>query len=271
MWPVGVSAVAANEEEVAYPFGMLALSPTECKAIHISGTGVVDSASNVQSNSNGVRAAAMVANIGFSRTGAASPERVAPTGCAGAAASSQDQGCGTMTCVAEEYSFALPDPLLGLPAPNKDPARCTDERVGRGHEQSTPRRTSRTTARVRLPRRTRWRQRRTCACSGRRIAGQSQVDPEPGLYPGGLDSRAASPHTCCRGSTGSAAAGSRRQRRDHHLRRRRDRHDQGRLHATAPLPPCTGRGRSTHLQLEARSTLAAGPITIGGGGAHALA
>ena len=41
----------ANQDGVAYTFGMLALNPTECKALQVAGTGVVNSESNIQANS----------------------------------------------------------------------------------------------------------------------------------------------------------------------------------------------------------------------------
>ena len=63
-WPVGVNAVAANQKGVTYGFGMLALDPTGCKAILISGTGVVNSAGNVQANSDGSELAAASGSAG---------------------------------------------------------------------------------------------------------------------------------------------------------------------------------------------------------------
>ena len=38
-WPVGALAVATNDQNLTFPFGMLALNPTECKAIAVSGGG----------------------------------------------------------------------------------------------------------------------------------------------------------------------------------------------------------------------------------------
>ncbi len=118
VWPVGVMAVAANQQGVAYSFGMLALNPTECKAIHISGGGIVNSAANVQSNSTG-SGCGDGEDIGFSRTGVSTLNVTAPDAVCRSGGSIQDQGAGTMTCTEAEYSFALPDPLRNLPAPAK--------------------------------------------------------------------------------------------------------------------------------------------------------
>ena len=52
-WPVGAFAVATNSQNLTFPFSMLALDPTECKAIAVSGGGVVEAYANIQSNSSG--------------------------------------------------------------------------------------------------------------------------------------------------------------------------------------------------------------------------
>ena len=36
-WPIGAFAVATNSQNLTFPFGMLALNPTMCKAIQVSG------------------------------------------------------------------------------------------------------------------------------------------------------------------------------------------------------------------------------------------
>ena len=41
-WPIGAFAVATNSQNLTFPFGMLALNPTMCKAIQITGTGIVE-------------------------------------------------------------------------------------------------------------------------------------------------------------------------------------------------------------------------------------
>lgn len=115
-WSVGARAVAANQQGVTYSFGMLALSPDECKAIHISGSGVVNAASNIQSNSTGA-GCGDGSNIGLSRTGGGVLNVTAPDAVCRSAGDIQDQGSGAMTCTPAEYSFVLPDPLRDLPAP----------------------------------------------------------------------------------------------------------------------------------------------------------
>jgi hypothetical protein len=116
-WPVGVNAVAANQQGVTYSFGMLALDTTACKAILISGTGVVNSSANVQSNSDG--SAAGCGGIGFSRTGSGTLNVSATDATCRSASAIQDQGAGTMTCAKSPYSFSLPDPLRNVPAPTQ--------------------------------------------------------------------------------------------------------------------------------------------------------
>jgi hypothetical protein len=117
VWPVGVNAVAANQPGVTYSFGMLALAPNACKAILISGSGVVNSYANVQSNSDGTEAGC--AGIGFSRSGGGTLNVNATDATCRSVSEIQDQGSGSMSCTQSEFSFALPDPLRNLPAPAK--------------------------------------------------------------------------------------------------------------------------------------------------------
>jgi hypothetical protein len=117
-WPIGAMAVAANQQGVFYSFGMLALDPSECKAIHISGGGIVNSAADVQANSTGADCGDG-SNIGFSRTGTSTLIVTAPDATCRTAGDLQDQGSGSMTCTSDTFSFALPDPLRNLPAPVK--------------------------------------------------------------------------------------------------------------------------------------------------------
>ncbi len=116
-WKVGANAVAANQPGIHYSFGMLALSPDACKAIAISGTGQVNAASNVQSNSTGALCGG--SGTGLSRTGGGILNVTAPDAVCRSAGAIQDQGAGRMTCTQSPFSFALPDPLLNLPAPAK--------------------------------------------------------------------------------------------------------------------------------------------------------
>jgi hypothetical protein len=114
-WSVGSMAVAANQPGVTYTFGMLALNETACKAIHISGSGTVNSAGNIQSNSDGSDCG--TPPYGFSRTGGGVLNVTAPDAVCRSVSLIQDAGSGEMTCAPAPNSFALPDPLEGLPAP----------------------------------------------------------------------------------------------------------------------------------------------------------
>lgn len=134
VWPIGVMAVAADQQEIEYPFGMLALDPTGCKAIQISGTGTVNANSNVQSNSTGTQAGC--GGIGFSRTGAGVLNVTAPDATCRSAGALQSQGSGTLNCTPDEFSFALPDPLAGLPAPAMPLAAATPALIPVGHTPS---------------------------------------------------------------------------------------------------------------------------------------
>jgi hypothetical protein len=117
-WDVGVYAVAANQQGATFPFGMLALSRTACKAIQISGTGNLISEANVHSNSTGADCPEGEGGIGFSRTGGSTVD-IRGDGVCRSAGLIQDQGSGSMTCTLDPNQFALPDPLLGLQAPQK--------------------------------------------------------------------------------------------------------------------------------------------------------
>jgi hypothetical protein len=118
-WEVGARAVAANQPGLSFTFGMLALNETACKAIHISGTGTVNSAASVQSNSSGEDCDPGDPQHGLSRTGAGELNVTAPDAVCRSVGEIQDEGSGTMTCTPAEFSFALPDPLAALPAPAK--------------------------------------------------------------------------------------------------------------------------------------------------------
>jgi putative Flp pilus-assembly TadE/G-like protein len=116
-WPVSVVAVAADQPGVTYTFGMLALNETACKAIHISGSGTVNAAANVQSNSSGADCG--TPPYGLSRTGTGVLNVTAPDATCRAVGDIQSQGSGSMNCAPAPFSFALPDPLADLPAPVK--------------------------------------------------------------------------------------------------------------------------------------------------------
>jgi Putative Flp pilus-assembly TadE/G-like len=114
-WPVGTMAVAANQPNLTFPFAMLALNPTKCKAIQITGQGIVEAHSTVQSNSTGSDCTG--APYGLSRTGGGTLNVIAPDATCRSVGEIQDQGSGVMTCTKSPDSFALPDPLRFLDAP----------------------------------------------------------------------------------------------------------------------------------------------------------
>jgi hypothetical protein len=118
-WSIGASAVAANQPGVHYSFGMIALDPNDCDAIKITGSGTVNSAGSVQSNSDGSLCAPD--NWSLTRSGSGTLNVTAPDAvCRAVGAIHNPPSSGTMSCsTLAPFSFALPDPLAGLPAPVK--------------------------------------------------------------------------------------------------------------------------------------------------------
>jgi hypothetical protein len=117
-WPIGAFAVATNDQDLTFPFSMMALNTSACKAIAVSGGGVVEAYANIQSNSNGADCAGDP--FGFSRTGGSTISVFADDATCRVAGEFQDAGSGPpLTCAVAENSFALPDPLRNLPAPAK--------------------------------------------------------------------------------------------------------------------------------------------------------
>jgi hypothetical protein len=115
-WPIGAYAVATNSQNLTFPFSMLSLDPTACKAIQVSGGGRVEAYGNIQSNSNGSDCAG--APIGLSRTGGSTVNVYADDKTCRSVGEIQDSGAsGTMTCTKAPGSFALPDPLQNLDPP----------------------------------------------------------------------------------------------------------------------------------------------------------
>jgi hypothetical protein len=117
-WPVGVFAVATNKQDLNFPFSMMALNPTACASIKVSGGGVVQAFANIQSNSNGA-GCAPADPVGFSRSGGSTINVIADDATCRSVGLIVDQGSGSMTCTKAQNSFALPDPLRNLPAPPK--------------------------------------------------------------------------------------------------------------------------------------------------------
>src|SRR6185369_8946296 len=94
-WPTGALAVATNSQNLVFPFSMLALNPTACKAIAISGGGIVEAHASIQSNSNGA-GCAPGAPVGFSRTGGSTVNVIADDATCRVVGQLQDQGTGSM-------------------------------------------------------------------------------------------------------------------------------------------------------------------------------
>lgn len=179
-WPVGAFAVATNDQNLTFPFSMLALNPTACKSIAVSGGGLIEAYANVQSNSNGA-GCAPADPVGFSRTGGSTINVFAADATCRVVGEFKDNGSGPpITCTIAENSFALPDPLRNLPAPAK-PAMA-GAMVPVGHTQPAPDYCPGATGRN-APIET---QRGTCVIgSGGAYANLSWI-LSPGLYPAGL-------------------------------------------------------------------------------------
>ena len=179
-WPVGAFAVATNDQNLTFPFSMLALDPTECKAIAVSGGGVVEAHANIQANSNGSECTG--APIGFSRTGGATINVDAPDATCRVVGQFQDQGSGPpITCTVAQNSFALPDPLRNLAATGQARPRRTDALRGDRDSARDP---------EELPRRITGTERGVpVECKIPATGGPSNVPwiLYPGLYPGGLE------------------------------------------------------------------------------------
>jgi hypothetical protein len=129
-------AVATNRQDLTFPFSMMALNPTMCKAIQVSGTGLIEAYANIQSNSNG--SGCGTPPYGFSRTGGSTIDVIADDATCRSVGQIQDQGSGPpMSCNKVENSFALPDPLRNLAAPAK-PSLPTPAMVPIGHTKAVP-------------------------------------------------------------------------------------------------------------------------------------
>lgn len=116
VWPVGAFAVATNDNNLNFPFSMIALNETACAAIKVTGGGIVEAYASIQSNSTGA-ACSPPPPVSFQRGGGATIDVIAPDATCRAVGPIQDQGTGSMTCTKAPNSFALPDPLRDLPAP----------------------------------------------------------------------------------------------------------------------------------------------------------
>jgi len=113
-WPVGAMAIASSPHNVLSPFSMLALSETECKAMHFSGSGIVNTEDSIQSNSTGADCSPGDP-YGLSKTGNA---EVIVEGSCRTVGDIQDQGTTPIVCDdLEPFSYPIPDPLRNLEAP----------------------------------------------------------------------------------------------------------------------------------------------------------
>lgn len=135
-WPVGVFATATNDQDLTFEVSMLALDKTECKAIAVSGGGVVEAYANIHSNSSGADCAPGDP-VSFSRTGGSTIDVIADDATCRAVGEILDQGSGDMTCTPSGNSFALPDPLEDLPAPPQ-PSLPTQDLGRVGHVKAIP-------------------------------------------------------------------------------------------------------------------------------------
>lgn len=182
-WPVGAFAVATNSQNLVFPFSMLSLDPSGCKAIQVTGGGVVEAYGSIQSNSNGADCEGDP--VSFSRTGGSTINIIADDASCRAVGEIQDQGSGSMTCTKAENSFALPDPLRNLPAPIQPGLAAPMQFVGPGTAPTEPPkhcpgRTDSFMPSVTNP--------STCVLGSpsATYSGLSWI-LYPGLYPGGLD------------------------------------------------------------------------------------
>jgi len=248
-WPVGTYAVAANQKGLTFEFGMLALNETACKAIHVSGDGLVHVKSSIQSNSSGSDCLPGQP-YGLSRTGGGTITVDATDGVCRTVGAIQDQGNGDMTCDPVDYSFALPDPLEGLPAVPKPLLAAPIERVA--HSYDIPNYCPGSTDTGRQPSED---NPQTCVI-GLGQAGDKQWILSPGLYPGGLDVKGNStiyllPGIYWIGGGGLQVAG-----------------DSDVYSVASALDLTTGKGGVLIYNSQLLPEAAAGPVSLGGSGAN---
>jgi Putative Flp pilus-assembly TadE/G-like len=181
-WPTGAMAVATNSQDLTFPFSMLALNPTACKAIAVSGGGEVEAHENIQSNSNGA-GCAPADPVGFSRTGGSTINVVAPDATCRVVGELLDQGAsGDINCAnIVEHSFALPDPLRNLSAPAQPALAAAMVFAGTGTPPTIPANCPGSTAAPPNPASPQM-------CKIPPTGGAANIPwiLSPGLYPGGL-------------------------------------------------------------------------------------
>jgi hypothetical protein len=265
-WGVGARGVASNQPGVNYSFGMLALNETACKAIHISGTGTVNAASNVQSNSTGSACTGADAGIGLSRTGSGILNVTAPDATCRSAGGIQDQGSGTMTCAEDPNSFPLPDPLSDLPAPIQPPLAAAMKEVVAGSvidvpssiPPDCPGATGADAPSELAP--------QMCTLGQGSGQGGRQWLLSPGLYPGGLDFRGGITAHLLPGIYWIGGGGIRTSNNASVISVNSETDRAPAVCTVGATPPCTGGGGVLIFNSELPAS-AAGPITLGGSSA----
>jgi hypothetical protein len=268
-WPVGAMAVAANQPGVTYQFGMLALDDDACKAIHISGGGTVNAASNVQSNSTGAGCGDGT-NIGLSRTGTSVLNLTAPDAVCRSGGAIQDQGSGTMTCAPDPFSFILPDPLQDLPAPVQPAVAAPMKEVVGGSVVTPPLGSVPDWCPGAVPPRDPQAATPMLCVLGQ---GGGQANRQwilsPGLYPGGLDLKGGVTAYLLPGIYWIGGGGI-KVANDVSVISVNSETDRARaVCTTGATPPCTGGGGVLiyNSKLSTSGNGAPGPITLGGSGA----
>lgn len=124
-WNVGARAVAANQPGLDLPFAMLALDQDSCRALQVSGSGLVTSAGTVQVNSDCKPDALWVGGTGTLEVTAAGAT------CNAVGGITETKGKGSeLDCVQQPDSYAIPDPLRTkleppVPGPPADAQQIT--------------------------------------------------------------------------------------------------------------------------------------------------
>ncbi len=173
-WNVSARAVAANQPGLDLPFAMLALHPTACEAIKVTGSGLVTVAGTVQVNADCNPDALKVGGTG-------TLEVTAPGAtCNAVGGITESKGPGSeLDCNQVEDSYAIPDPMRGLAAPAVPPmpddifeVTTTSKKVPDGCPGSGPKEATPTAP-------------ATCRFGGSYDGTIWRLFP--GYYPGGLD------------------------------------------------------------------------------------
>lgn len=115
-WPVGARAVAVNQTGIGSGYSILALEPTACKAMQVTGTGEVLAYGDIQVNSSCASGAMNVGGQGSISVdvpgGACNVVGPPPNGL-------DVDGGGTFSCVENEGALEVPDPLASVPVPSQ--------------------------------------------------------------------------------------------------------------------------------------------------------